>query len=452
MNTVANDSATVDLPIAGMTCAACAARIEKQLNKLPGVHANVNFASERANIEFDPAAATTTQMVGTIRKAGFEVPPRTLELALSGMTCAACAARIEKKLNQIPGVEATVNFAAEKSHVRYVPGMSDPAALIAAIDAIGYRATLSTNDTRADEKSRKLQIYRQELRQFQIAAVLTLPLIAQMLWMFAAGMASHDDVLPRTWQMMLATPVQLWVGKRFYVGAYHALRGGAGNMDVLVALGTSMAFLYSVVVTLFGLTHQHVYFEASATVITLVLLGKILEARAKAGTSAAIEALVHLQPQTAMLERDGRLVEVPISNLIPGDVFVVRPGASVPVDGEVISGESSVSEAMLTGESMPVSKGSGDKVFAAAVNGEALLRCRATGVGSDTLLAGIIRLVEQAQGSKAPVQRLADRISGIFVPAVGAIAVVTFLGWWLLGGEFAPAMVNAVAVLVIACP
>jgi Cu+-exporting ATPase len=452
MNTVANDSATADLPIAGMTCSACAARIEKQLNKLPGVHANVNFASERASIKFDPAAATAEQLVGTIRKAGFDVPARTLELALTGMTCAACATRIEKQLNQLPGVEATVNFAAEKSHVRYVPGLVDPAALIAAVERTGYRATLSTSDTRGQEKTRKVEIYRRELRQLQIAAMLTLPLIAQMFWMFAVGMDSHGDVIPRPLQLLLATPVQLWIGKRFYVGAYHALRGGAGNMDVLVALGTSMAFLYSVVVTFFGMLHLHVYFEASATVITLVLLGKILESRAKAKTSAAIEALVHLQPQTATIERDGRLVEVALAILIPGDIFIVRPGESVPVDGEVIAGESTVNEAMLTGESMPVTKGSGDKVFAAAINGEALLRCRATGVGNATLLAGIIRLVEQAQGSKAPVQRLADRISAIFVPVVGAIAAATFLGWWLLGGEFAPAMVNAVAVLVIACP
>ena len=262
---------------------------------------------------------------------------------------------------------------------------------------------------------------------------------------------AHADVLPRWLQFLLATPVQFWIGWRFYVGGFNAIRGGAGNMDVLVALGTSMAWGYSALVMVLGL-HQHVYFEASATVITLVLLGKILEARAKAKTSAAIEALVKLQPQTAQVERDGQLVEVPVASLIPGDRFVVRPGESVPVDGEVIEGVSSADEAMLTGESLPVAKAVGAPVFAATMNGDGLLRCRATGVGSHTLLAGIIRLVEQAQGSKAPVQRLADRIAAIFVPVVSAIALLTFIAWWWLGGDFTTALVNAVAVLVIACP
>ena len=445
-------TASLDLPVAGMTCAACAARIEKQLNKLPGVSAAVNFASERANIAYDTATTSSAQLVETIRKTGFEVPTRTLELSLSGMTCAACAARVERQLNKIPGVEAAVNFASEKAHVRYVPGMADDLSLIATVERAGYGATASSADSHDEEKARKQARYRAEQGRFAIAAALTLPLVAQMLWMFA-GAHDHDgDLLPRWLQLLLATPVQLWIGQRFYVGAWHALRGGTGNMDVLVALGTTMAYLYSVIVTAFGLTHQHVYFEASATVITLVLLGKILEARAKAGTSAAIEALLRLQPQTAQLERDGRLVEVPVAMLIPGDVFVVRPGDAVPVDGEVIDGVSSVTEAMLTGESLPVAKAAGDRVFAATVNGEALLRCRATGVGGHTLLAGIIRQVEQAQGSKAPVQRLADRIAAVFVPVVTGIAVLTFVGWWWLGGDFTQAMINAVAVLVIACP
>ncbi|HMM55752.1 MAG TPA: copper-translocating P-type ATPase, partial [Candidatus Desulfobacillus sp.] len=281
-----------------------------------------------------------------------------------------------------------------------------------------------------------------------ISVVLTLPLAAQMLWMFSG---SHAE-LPRWLQFALATPVQFWIGWRFFVGAYHSLRGGSGNMDVLVALGTSMAWLFSTVVLLLGLREQHVYFEASASVITLVLLGKLMEARAKAKTSAAIEALIRLQPQTARVVRDGEIVEVPVASLHPGDIFVVRPGESVPVDGEVADGGSSINEAMLTGESLPVAKKPGDKVFAATVNGEGLLRCRATGVGSHTLLAGIIRMVEQAQGSKAPVQRLADRISAIFVPVVVAVALLAFLAWWLIAGDFASALINAVAVLVIACP
>ena len=372
----------------------------------------------------------------------------TVELALAGMTCAACAARIEKQLNKQPGIEAAVNFAAERAHVRYDPAAADVARLIEVIRKTGFTATVFSDATRTDEKARKQAAYQSERRSFLIAAALTLPLVAQMAFMFD----SHADVLPRGLQMLLATPVQFWIGWRFYVGGLNALRGGSGNMDVLVALGTSMAWLYSAVVTLAGLHHHHVYFEASATVITLVLLGKIMEARAKAGTSAAIEALISLQPQTARVERNGALLDVPVATLIPGDVFVVRPGEAVPVDGEVIEGISSANEAMLTGESLPVSKMPGTRIFAATVNGDGLLRCRATGVGSHTLLAGIIRLVEQAQGSKAPVQRLADRVAGIFVPVVMTIATLTFGAWWLLAGDFAAALVNAVAVLVIACP
>ncbi len=449
---------SVDLPLAGMTCAACAARIEKQLNKLPGVEAVVNFATERASIRYARAEVTAVKLVETIRKTGFEVPPATLDLAIGGMTCAACATRIEKQLNKLEGVEAAVNLAAERARIRYVPGLADPERLIATVVKTGFTATISGSDTRAEEKARKLAVYQEELRRFWISAALTLPLVAQMLFMFGANgsTAAHDDVLPRWLQLLLATPVQFWIGWRFYVGGFNAVRGGAGNMDVLVALGTTMAWAYSFVVTVADLHHHHVYYEASATVITLVLLGKILEARAKARTSSAIEALAKLQPQTARVERRVgdrlELADVPVATLIPGDVFVVRAGEAVPVDGEVIEGSSSANEAMLTGESLPVSKAGGDRVFAATLNGDGLLRCRATGVGSHTLLAGIIRLVEEAQGSKAPVQRLADKVAAIFVPVVVAIALLTFVAWWALAGDFTQALVNAVAVLVIACP
>ena len=448
-----NDTAArdvLDLPIEGMTCAACAARIEKQLNRLPGVQASVNFANERAHIAYDRASTTAQKLVETIGKTGFAVPPQTLELSLSGMTCAACATRAENVLNRVPGVSAAVNFAAETARVRFTPGLVEPDAMIAAVKRAGFSARVTNAASREEERARKRAAYEAELRRFWISAALTLPLIAQMFFMFGSG--AHHDVLPRWLQLVLATPVQFWIGRRFYVGAFNALRGGTGNMDVLVALGTSMAYFYSLVVTLLGFSELHVYYEASATIITLILMGKLLEARAKAKTSAAIEALVKLQPQTAQVERDGQVVSVPVDTLHPGDVFIVRPGESVPVDGEVVEGQSAIVEAMLTGESMPRAKQPGAKVFAATVNGQGLLRCRATGVGSHTLLAGIIRMVEQAQGSKAPVQRLADRIAAIFVPVVVSIAVVTFAGWWLWSGEFAQALVNAVAVLVIACP
>jgi len=375
----------------------------------------------------------------------------TVEVAIGGMTCAACATRIEKQLNKLPGVEAAVNLAAERAHVRFAPGLADVNKILATVVKTGFTATVSTADTHAEEKARKLAAYRAEVKRFWIAAALTLPLVGQMLFMFGSAADAHADILPRWLQFALATPVQFWIGWRFYIGGFRAIRGGSGNMDVLVALGTTMAWAFSAVVTVLGL-HQHVYYEASATVITLVLLGKILEARAKARTSAAIEELMKLQPQTARIERDGMLVEVPVGSLIPGDIFVVRAGEAVPVDGEVVEGASSLNEAMLTGESLPLEKAAGDKVFAATINGDGLLRCKATGVGSHTMLAGIIRLVEQAQGSKAPVQRLADRIAAIFVPVVTTIALVTFAAWWVLGGDFTVALVNAVAVLVIACP
>ncbi len=450
MNSETTTFATIDLPIEGMHCAACATRIERQLNQLPGVNSAVNLANERAYIHYDSARTTVASLLHAIGAAGFTVPQQTLNLAISGMSCASCAARIEAALNKLPNVTAAVNLASERATIHYTPGQTTPAELMEVVRRTGYSARESTADTRAAEKARKAAAYRAELRRFGIAVVLTLPFVIEMIAMFSGS--GHRELLPRGLQLALATPIQFWIGWRFYTGAYHALRGGAGNMDVLVALGTSMAWLFSAVVTILNLHHLHVYFEASASVITLVLMGKLLEARAKAKTSAAIEALIRLQPQTARVLRNGELVEVPVEELMPGDRFVVRPGESVPVDGEVVQGESSINESMLTGESLPVAKRVRDKVFAATVNGEGLIHCRATGVGSHTLLAGIIRMVEQAQGSKAPVQRLADRISAIFVPIVTGIALLTLLAWWGVGGNFTEALVNAVAVLVIACP
>ncbi len=438
----------IELPVAGMTCAACSTRLERNLNKLPGVTASINLAAEKARIDYDPAQATPASLIQAIEKTGFSVPPQQLQLALEGMTCAACATRIEQALNRIEGVTASVNFATETARISYTPGLTSPEQLIAAIGKTGYGAHESGESSREAERARREAAYRKELRVFWLAAALTLPLVAQMGFMFSGH---HADVIPRWLQFLLATPVQFWAGRRFYLGAWHALRGGGANMDVLVALGTSMAWLFSSVVTLWALP-QHVYFEAGAAVITLVLLGKLLEARAKGKTSAAIEELLRLQPRTAWVERDGKAVEVEIGSIRVDEIFVVRAGENVPVDGEVIEGHSSVVEAMLTGESLPVAKTAGAKVYAATQNQEGMLRCRATGVGSHTLLAEIIRLVEQAQGSKAPIQRLADVISGIFVPAVIAISIATFALWWWLGGSFTLALINAVAVLVIACP
>jgi Cu+-exporting ATPase len=438
----------IELPIEGMTCAACATRIEKNLNKLPGVQAAVNFANEKARIEFDASATQPEDLVNSIEKAGFHVAPQSVQLQITGMTCAACSGRIEKALSKLSGVTASVNLATETAHVNYNPAVETVEDIINAVVKTGYGARELSDTSRAEEKARKLAAYQAELRMFWISAALSVPLLVQMGPMFWGG---EMELLPRWLQLLLATPVQFWIGKRFYVGAWRALRGGGANMDVLVALGTSMAYLFSAVVTLLGLD-QHVYFEASTAIITLVLLGKLMEARAKSRTSAAIEELVKLQPRTARVERNGEIIEVDVGTLKEGDIFLVRPGESLPVDGIVLEGASSVNEAMLTGESLPVAKQTGAMVYAATVNQQGMLKCRATGVGAHTQLAAIIRLVEEAQGSKAPIQRLADTISGIFVPIVTAISILTFILTWWLAGNFVPALVSAVAVLVIACP
>jgi len=438
----------IELPIEGMTCAACATRIEKNLNKLPGVEAAVNFASEKARVLYDDRQIKTGALIEAIEKAGFHITPQTIQLQLHKMTCAACGTHIEKALNKLPGVTASVNVATETAKVRFVPGTVAVDQLIAAVVDAGYGATEISDTGHAEEKARRQAVYQAELRLFWISVVLTLPLVLQMIGMFTGhGM----DLLPHWLQWLLATPVQFWIGRRFYIGAWHALRGGGANMDVLVALGTSMAYFFSAAVTVFSLD-QHVYFEASAAIITLVLLGKLMEARAKGKTSEAIEALIKLQPKTARIERDGKIVEVPADSLQAGDIFIVRPGENLPVDGVVVEGSSSVNESMLTGESLPVGKQPGAEVFAATLNQQGLLKCRATGVGAHTQLAAIIHLVEEAQGSKAPIQRMADTVSGIFVPVVVVISIVTLgITWWLTA-DFVTALINAVAVLVIACP
>jgi len=444
----------IELPIAGMTCAACSTRLEKNLNKLEGVSAGVNLSTETARVAFDPARITAAAILEQIRKSGFSVPPQSLDLAISGMTCAACSTRLEKVLNRLPGVEARVNLAAEKARLRYTPGITTPEAVIAAVGKAGFSAAPITEASRAENKTRKAAEYRNELRVFVIASLFTLPLLAQMVPMMAG--AHHVEWMPPWLQWLLATPVQFWAGRRFYSGAWNSLRGGGANMDVLVVLGTSAAYFYSVAVILLDLG-GHVYFEASAAVITLVRLGKLLEARAKSRTSTAIEQLIGLQPRSAWVEKPGQdgnpeAVEVETARLRIGDVVRIRAGERIPVDGVVVDGASSLDESLLTGESLPVAKHAGDAVHAGSQNLDGLLRVRAESVGAQTQLMEIVRLTEAAQGSKAPIQKLADRISGIFVPAVIIIATLTFLGWWLATGVFTASLIPAVAVLVIACP
>ncbi|AZN35293.1 heavy metal translocating P-type ATPase [Iodobacter ciconiae] len=360
-----------------------------------------------------------------------------IQLRLGGMTCAACAVRIEKVLNRQAGVTAEVNFATETAHIM----RSDPTitadALIATISRAGFTAELASTPAATENNERWPLL---------IAALLSLPLMGSMF------SPDHAELLPRWVQMLLATPVQFILGRRFYRGAFFALKNGGANMDALVALGTTMAYGFSAAVTLLGLHNQHIYFEASAMIITLVLAGKWLESRAKKKTSGAISELLKLQPKTARVETTDGLIDLPINQLKPGDIVIVRHGEVIPVDGLVIEGQAAVDESMLTGESLPVEKTIASKVFAATKNSSGMLKIRASSVGSKTQLAEIVRLVAHAQGSKAPIQRLADQVSGIFVPIVAAIAVLTFIGSFWYWNSGVTALIHAIAVLVIACP
>ncbi len=439
---------SAQLNITGMTCAACAARIEKNLNKVPGVQqASVNFASERVTVLFDPDVANPEKLIETVRKTGYDVANVKVELAISGMTCAACSARIEKNLNKAPGVaKASVNLASDKALIEITPGLATPDDLIRIVEKTGYGAALAVDRTGEEREDQRIA-YRNLRIAFWGGVILTLPLVAQMLSLFIPG---WGFMLPVWLQLTLATPVQFAVGWRFYRGAYHALRGGAPNMDVLVSLGTSAAYFFSLAVVVFRIPGG-LYFDSAALITTLILMGKLLEHKAKAQTSQAVRALVKLQPKTARVVRNGAETDIPVEQVVKGDEILVRPGESVPVDGVVQSGGTTVDESMLTGESLPVSKGAGSAVFAATMNKTGAFRFRATKVGKDTALAQIIRMVDEAQGSKAPIQQLADKVSGIFVPIVLGVAVVTFLAWFFIAG-FTHALIYAVAVLVIACP
>jgi len=374
-------------------------------------------------------------------------PPERVDLRIEGMTCAACSTRLEKVLNALPGVEAGVNLATERAQVRLTPGQASLDEVCAAIARAGFRAQLDNakRPTPADQAT----ALSRERTELWVAALFTLPLLIEMGAMFAQP--GHAGWLPGWLQCLLATPVQFWAGARFYRGAWTSLRGGGANMEVLVALGTSAAYFYSLAVLAFA-SGAPLYFEASAAIVTLVRLGKWLEARAKSRTSAAIAQLMALAPRQARIERDGTVISVEIDAVQPGDIVVVRAGERIPVDGEIVAGRSAVDESLLTGESLPVTKDARAPVFAGTQNLDGLLRLRAEGVGRHTQLMEIVRLTEAAQGSKAPIQKLADQVSAVFVPVVLALAALTFAGWWLASGEFASSLIPAVAVLVIACP
>ncbi|MFE6799808.1 heavy metal translocating P-type ATPase [Paenibacillus chitinolyticus] len=458
-----NQNSQSTLQLTGMTCAACANKIEKGLGKIEGVaSANVNFALEKASVTYDPAKVDIQRLEETIKKLGYGTAKEVVDFKLEGMTCAACANKIEKGLGKLPGVtNASVNFAMETARVEYNAADVSIADMQQHVKKLGYKAI--TKQDEADPAEHREKAIRQQKRKLLISAILSLPL----LW----SMVSHFSFLSWIWmpelfmnpwfQLGLATPVQFYIGKQFYVGAFKALRNKSANMDVLVSLGTSAAYFYSLYLTIewasMGSMAHHgpsMYYETSAVLITLVILGKLFESLAKGRTSEAIKTLMGLQAKTALVIRDGQEMTIPVEDVLAGDIVVVKPGEKIPVDGEVLEGSSSVDESMLTGESIPVEKKAGDSVIGATVNKNGRLRLKATKVGKETALAQIIKVVEEAQGSKAPIQRVADVISGIFVPIVVGIAVAAFFIWyfWVTPGDFANALEKGIAILVIACP
>lgn len=441
--------AKITIDVGGMTCAACSARIEKNLNKNDGVeNAVVNLLANKATVEYETDKIAPKDIINIIEKTGYEVPLTKKTLLIEGMTCAACSARIEKVLNKIDGVtRANVNLSTNKAIVEFPSGLIDDNALIKAVEKAGYKAEVEVERDLDREKELREKEIKSLKTSFIISAILSIPLFSAMFF----HMAGNMNILTNGYfQLLLATPVQFIIGYRFYKGAYHSLRGGGANMDVLVSMGTSAAYFYSLYNLIRGV-HEY-YFEASAVVITLVLLGKTFEAIAKGKTSEAIKKLMGLQPKTARVIKDGIEVDTPIEKLEIGDIILVRPGEKVPVDGIIVEGNSSLDESMITGESIPVDKSVDDTVIGATINKFGSFKFEATKIGKDTVLSQIIKLVEDAQGSKAPVQRLADKISGIFVPIVVGVAVLTFLGHYFVGGSFNSGLINAVAVLVIACP
>lgn len=454
------------VPVLGMTCANCVAAVERNARKVGAVDkADVNYASEKLTFEYDPAVMSSRdvldEMIGRIERAGYQVPTTELELSLLGMTCVNCANTIQRRLNKLDGVlDATVNYANERATVRYVPGIVDRATMVAAVRKAGYDVveTGADEDVQDAESAARAAEIRHQWTRLIVGVIFTAPLFLLSMGRDFGLLGPWADATWVNWLFFaLATPVQFYVGWDYYVGAYKSLRNGSANMDVLVAMGSSVAYFYSVAV-LIGLTMgshalgHHVYFETSAMIITLIVVGKLLEARAKGRTSEAIKKLMGLQAKTARVVRNGQELDIPIAEVAVGDTVIVRPGEKIPVDGRVLEGRSAVDESMLTGESLPVEKEPGDAVIGATLNKQGLLKFTATKVGKETALAQIIKMVEQAQGSKAPIQRVVDQVSAWFVPAVIVLAALTFVVWLLAGAGFVPALLRLIAVLVIACP
>jgi Cu+-exporting ATPase len=434
----------IKLQVTGMTCASCVLRVEKTLKAVPGVQAaSVNLATEQASVSADASVSAQT-LAAAVRKAGYDVATTQTVLQVQGMTCASCVARVEKALLKVPGVtSASVNLATETATVQALSTVP-VAALKSAIAKAGYTAR-DVKDEAPPPGSRAPDWW-----PVAVSGALTVPLMAPML----LALFGIDWMLNGWVQLALATPVQFWLGWRFYRAGWKAVLAGTGNMDLLVALGTSAAYGLSIYLLLKHAAHgmPHLYFEASAAVITLVLLGKWLEHRAKRQTTDAIRSLNALRPANARVRRDGIESDIPVEQVVVGDLVIVRPGDRVAVDGDIVDGRSHIDESLITGESLPVAKGVGDKVTGGAINADGVLTVRTTAIGAETTLARIIRMVESAQAGKGPIQRIVDRVSAVFVPVVLAVALATFLGWVLWSGDWEAALINAVAVLVIACP
>ncbi len=439
---------TIRIRVKDMTCAACAQRVEKALTKLEGVtSAMVNGLSEIATVQFDPDQASVSNLLSAIEKSGYTPSVNQVTIGVDGMTCAACSARVERVLNKQDGIYiANVNLLANKATILFDAESTTAAEMMKLVEKTGY-TPVDLSEAKPEEETNKRSREESLRRSFIFAAVLSLPLLAAMFF----EMAGMKTILSNGYlQWTLASVVQFTVGLIFYKGAYHSLRGGGANMDVLVAMGTSAAYFYSIYLVLSG--HSHLYFETSAVLLTLILMGKMLEERAKGRTGEAIKKLMKLQAKTARVRREGVWVELPLDEVEIHDEILVRPGEKIPVDGMVISGQTAIDESMLTGESLPVDKTVDDLVFGATVNANGSIEIKATRIGKETALAQIIRMVEEAQGTKAPVQRLADQVSGVFVPIVIGIALVAFAAHLALGYGMETAILRAVAVLVIACP
>jgi Cu+-exporting ATPase len=453
-------------PVEGMTCASCVARVEKALSRVDGVSgASVNLATKTAAVTADPRRAAPERLVSAVRDAGYEVPVQRTEFPVEGMTCASCVARVEKALASVPGVlSASVNLATQSGTVTFVPGVAEMGALRAAVEGAGYSVPGGREEEDPVERQERMQ--REEERslraRLRAGILLGVPLFLLAQWEMVAGPGGIplSPFASALLQLALVTPIQFYVGSRFYRGAWATARHGTTDMNSLVALGTTVAYAYSVVATflpgLFAVegAAPHVYYDTSAAIIVLVLAGRYLETRAKGRTSEAVQKLIGLAPKTARVIRDGGEVDIPLEEVRAGERVVVRPGEKVPVDGAVEEGASSVDESMMTGEPVPRDKGKGDAVAAGTMNINGRLVVRATHVGKDTVLARIVRMVQEAQGSKPPIGRLADVIASWFVPSVMGVALVTFAAWWAFGPQprLTYAMLSAISVLIIACP